>query len=300
MRQLGRTIVVVDPVKGLEVLTDCLARSTTRFGPDDDQTVRCQKFLAQAYDIAEKPAEAVPLWKVLFTRMKAKQGSEHNETLAFSDKLAAAYEKAGRIEEALGQRAESLKARRRVNANSPEMLVGHLQEMARLYEAQHDYQHAEPLLREVIGYVEDENGLLREAIGYHETEDGLSRKKSSLGQCLLHTGKPAEAEAVLRQCLTLREKKWPDDWTTFHTKSLLGRSLLEQKKYADAEPLLLAGYEGMKKANYLDEAGKQDRLIEELQRLVKFYEAANKKDKADTWRRELQEAKNAAKKPAKP
>ena len=38
----------------------------------------------------------------------------------------------------------------------------------------------------------------------------------------------------------------PDDWLTFNARSLLGGSLLGQKKYAEAEPLLLSGYEGMK------------------------------------------------------
>ena len=45
---------------------------------------------------------------------------------------------------------------------------------------------------------------------------------------------------------TIREKFQPDVWTTFNTKSLLGGAQLGQKKYADAEPLLLAGYDGMK------------------------------------------------------
>jgi hypothetical protein len=42
-----------------------------------------------------------------------------------------------------------------------------------------------------------------------------------------------------------REKKEPDAWTTFNTKSLLGGALLGRKKCADAEPLLMAGYAGM-------------------------------------------------------
>ena len=48
-----------------------------------------------------------------------------------------------------------------------------------------------------------------------------------------------------RECLLIREKTEPDAWTTFNTKSLLGGSLLGQKNYSGAEPLLLAGYEGM-------------------------------------------------------
>ena len=51
-----------------------------------------------------------------------------------------------------------------------------------------------------------------------------------------------------------RSSRVPDDpredparrWTTFNTKSLLGASLLGQKKYAEAEPLLVAGYSGLK------------------------------------------------------
>jgi hypothetical protein len=36
----------------------------------------------------------------------------------------------------------------------------------------------------------------------------------------------------------------PDAWQTHNTKSMLGGARLGQKKYADTEPLLVAGYEG--------------------------------------------------------
>ena len=56
----------------------------------------------------------------------------------------------------------------------------------------------------------------------------------------------AEAEAVVREALTIQEAKEPDAWRPFNTKALLGGALLGQKKYAEAEPLLKAGYAGMK------------------------------------------------------
>ncbi len=34
----------------------------------------------------------------------------------------------------------------------------------------------------------------------------------------------------------MRTKIQPDNWITFHTKSLLGAALLGQKKVAEAEP----------------------------------------------------------------
>jgi serine/threonine protein kinase len=71
MRKLGRTTVAVDAAKGLQLLEDSVARSTAMFGPDADETVRCQTSVAQGYDVAEKPAAAVPLWKALYNRTKA-------------------------------------------------------------------------------------------------------------------------------------------------------------------------------------------------------------------------------------
>jgi hypothetical protein len=41
-------------------------------------------------------------------------------------------------------------------------------------------------------------------------------------------------------------------------------------------------------------------LIDELQLLVQLYQAMGEKDKADTWLKQLQEAKDAAKKSVKP
>src|SRR5262249_21546733 len=51
------------------------------------------------------------------------------------------------------------------------------------------------------------------------------------GLSLIQHEKWAEAEPVLRECLAIREKVQPDEWTTFNTRSLLGGSLLGQEKY---------------------------------------------------------------------
>jgi eukaryotic-like serine/threonine-protein kinase len=88
----------------------------------------------------------------------------------------------------------------------------------------------------------------------------------------------------------------PDAWMTFNLQSQLGGALLGQKKYVDAEPLLLAGYEGMKKqAAKIPPPGKV-RLTEAVERLVQLYEATGKKDEAAKWRKELEASKAAQKK----
>ena len=93
---------------------------------------------------------------------------------------------------------------------------------------------------------------------------------------------------MLRECLAIREKKEPDAWTTFNAKSLLGAALAGQKKYADAEPLLLAGYEGMKAEEKDHPAGGEDQhLPDAIRRLIDLYTAWSKPDKAAEWRAKL-------------
>ncbi|MHB8736664.1 MAG: hypothetical protein ACYC6M_15285 [Terriglobales bacterium] len=69
------------------------------------------------------------------------------------------------------------------------------------------------------------------------------------------------------------------------------RALLGGKKYADAEPLLLAGYEGMKKQQAKIPPQGKVRLTEAVERLVQLYEAMDKKDDAAKWRKELEARK---------
>ncbi len=106
----------------------------------------------------------------------------------------------------------------------------------------------------------------------------------------LREGKFAEAEKSARECLALRESTIPDDWRTFNTRSMLGGALLGQKKYADAEPLLLSGYEGMKQREVNIPSDGKLRLKESLQRLVQLHEETNRPDAAAEWKSTLAEA----------
>lgn len=120
-----------------------------------------------------------------------------------------------------------------------------------------------------------------------------------LGLKLLEKKRFIAAEIVLRECLALREKAEPDDWAKFNTQSMLGGALLGQQKHADAEPLLLAGYKGMKQREKTIPPSDHVRISEAIERLVKFYDATNKKDDATTWRKELEEAMVSRKKTEK-
>jgi hypothetical protein len=104
---------------------------------------------------------------------------------------------------------------------------------------------------------------------------------------LLGARKFAAAEPVARECLRLREKLTPDDWYTFNARSMLGGRLLGQKKYAEAESHLLAGYEGMKqRENEMSELA-NIRLTEAIDRLIELYTATNKPDEVKKWQAAL-------------
>jgi eukaryotic-like serine/threonine-protein kinase len=114
----------------------------------------------------------------------------------------------------------------------------------------------------------------------------LAGDLTELGANLLKQNKHAEAERVLRECLPVLREKQPDAWTTFHTQSLLGEALSGQGKYAEAEPLLVHGYEGMKQRAATIPTNGKARLTEALERLVQLYDDWGKPDEAAKWRAE--------------
>ena len=80
--------------------------------------------------------------------------------------------------------------------------------------------------------------------------------------------------------------------------SILGASLLGQNHHSDAEPLLLAGYEGMHQREARIPEPNRSRLTSALERLVQLYDATQQPEKASVWREKL-EARRAAEKNAK-
>ncbi len=63
--------------------------------------------------------------------------------------------------------------------------------------------------------------------------------------------------------------------------------MLGQQKYADAEPLLLQGYEGMKARESKIPVYARSIVAEAGSRIVELYDRWGKKAKADEWRKRL-------------
>jgi len=69
---------------------------------------------------------------------------------------------------------------------------------------------------------------------------------TNLARVRIARGDGAATEPSLRAVLRAREKRYPPgDWRIAQTQSLLGAALAAQKRYAEAEPLMIAADHGL-------------------------------------------------------
>jgi serine/threonine protein kinase/tetratricopeptide (TPR) repeat protein len=136
--------------------------------------------------------------------------------------------------------------------------------------------------------------VLREAVALDRKAraDGhphLAGSLCQLASVLAEEARFTDAEALALEALTLQDKALPYDWWTFTARTIVGSSLLDQKKYAEAEPLLLAGYEGMKPPGTKVPAGRWPYLRTALKNLVQLYQATERPAQATEWKKKLDE-----------
>jgi serine/threonine protein kinase/tetratricopeptide (TPR) repeat protein len=247
-------------------------------GADHPDTLTSMHNLAMLYTSLRKPERAIPLFEEALAQREKKLGTDHPATLGSLANLGVSYREVGRLDDAVRCLEQALAVGRKRPGSLPADLTWIPRELVTTYERTNQLDKAEALYRDPVERVRQRYG----------TDDPRTAGAlAQLGLNLLRQYKHADAEKVLRDCLALREKKEPDAWTTFNTRSLLGEALLGQKHHADAEPLLKAGYEGLKRRQAKLPPQGQARLTEALQRLVQLYDAWGKPDEAARWRQRL-------------
>src|SRR5262249_52734577 len=164
-------------------------------------------------------------------------------------------------------------AKNRSGPPLPQM-ISFLNGLGSAYFLDKQYAKAEPLLAEVLPH---QRRL------FPPKSPQLAGALANLGWCRLKLEKWADAEDVLREALEIREAVSQDDWVTASVKSVLGETLLGQRNHAEAEPLLLAGYDGL--AAHWRDIPPQARstLFDAADRLVKLNNAFGKSDEAEKW-----------------
>jgi tetratricopeptide (TPR) repeat protein len=256
-----------------------------KLGPDHPLTLNTLNSLGGAHWQVKQLDKSIPLFEQTLTGRRKNLGELHPDTLLTQANLGASYRDAGRLAEAIPLLEQ---AHRDGRKHSSLGWVGN--ELLLAYIRAGKSAEASALVR-------DNLEAARKALP--EESPPLAAALAQNGLALLKLKAWSDAEPVLRECLTIREKKEPEDWRTFNTKSMLGDALLGQKKHTDAEPFLLAGYEGMNEREVKIPPQAKVRLNEALERLVRLYDGWGKEDKAELWRKVLAETE-AAGKTAKP
>jgi tetratricopeptide (TPR) repeat protein len=195
--------------------------------------------------------------------------------------LARVYREAGQLDKALPLAEQTLILKRAaLGENHPETL-NELAGLAVCLSAAGRWDKSLPLYEEVLR-------KRRDTLGPEHPDTLMSM--GGLGAAYRRTSAPERAEAVLRECLELRRRLMPDAWETFYVQVNFGCALVDQKRFAEAEPILIAGFEGLSARAKQIAPSQRHALQAALGAIVVFYERWGKPDEAEKWRSKLSSA----------
>jgi len=243
-------------------------------GPEHPDTLIAAYNLGRVYRDVGREIDAIRIFEQVWQSRTRALGIEHNLTLTTSASLAVVYRAIGKLDRALLILRNTMNIIEK-NQYKHEYSNQIILELIACLEQLSQYPEAEIWRRKWLAVVKTRAGA---------DTPVYAGELSALALNLLNQQKWVDAEAVLRECLSIRVKTQPELWSTFNTRSSLGGALLGQKKYAEAEPLLLAGLDGMRQREATIPPQGRPRLGEAADRLVELYTATGKPDEAAKWR----------------
>ncbi len=290
------------------------------FGPEHPDTLGSMNMLAAAYEREGKYALAEALANQVLEIRRRVLGSEHPDTLISMTNLGVVYSDVGKYAEARALDNQVLEITRRMRGDEhPQTLVS-MDNLADDYAEEGNYAQAEALFNQTLAitkrvegsehpdtllFMSDFAGMYQRKGDYAGAQKyanlALAGRRHALGSedpdtmasaadlalAYVSQGKFEEAEPLAREAMETDQKTEPDVWQRFRAESLLGASFAGQKKYAEAEPLLLEGYHGMLARK--NRIGVPDRYHLQLahQWLVQLYKDWGKPQKATEMAKEL-------------
>jgi eukaryotic-like serine/threonine-protein kinase len=335
------------------------------FGPEAPETLTCMNSLAMAYTSDGRLDDALPLYERTLEIRKATAGLDDPNTLTNMNNLAIVYTKTGRFKEAFPLYEETLNRRRATlgpgnlftlqsmnNLGGAYLDLGKLSEAIALFDetlklrkSKLSIQHPETLTTmnnlarayQLDGRIKDALPLFEDTLKLRQTNlppqhYDTMLTMNSLAECYEALKQAGKAEPLRRELAVFWQKKAGPDSPQYATQqSLLGSSLLQQQKFADAEPILrgaltagikhqpndwaefhnksLLGESLMGQKKYEEaepfllqgyEGMKQfavktppqgQSLTDVLDRIVQLYEATEQPAQAEKWRKERERIK---------
>jgi tetratricopeptide (TPR) repeat protein len=263
---LGRHADAIDLYKRV------VESSRKTLGPDHLTTLECERHLGAAYGAAGQWDTSVPLLEQVLEKQRTIFGLTNDSAVRTMAQLAMQYGDVDRLDDSLALYERALECLKAQNAPTEWCL----RQCARVYQQ--------------AGKLDRADQVLRQSLEELQTVDDSYRRRNSraaaLGWLAVNLSlqhRYQDAEQVAREAVALELIK--EDMNSYW-KSVLGEALLEQKKYAEAEPWLLDGYEGMKRQD-VNRAWERRLLTKAGERVVRFYEETGQPDKAREWQTKI-------------
>ncbi len=255
---LAAAYVAVGQVdRAVALLEDCIRRARAALGDTHPVTLTALAQLGTAHWTARRLDRSIPLFEEVLRGQTGRLGRTHPTTLGTVANLGINYAAAGRPKEALPLLEEAYAA----SAPHPELgfVFG-------------------PLIEACVAAGEDARAAELFEVALAQARRDLPADSRVLATLLARLGETRlslrewdRAEVVLRECLDIRGRQDADAWWTCNAQSMLGGAMAGQGRFAAAEPLLLAGFEGMLRQVEAIPPEARPRVTEAARRLVRLY-----------------------------
>jgi eukaryotic-like serine/threonine-protein kinase len=287
-------------------------------GPEDPGTLNAMNDLAGDYVGQSKYRQAEELWAEVVAIRRRTVGLEHADTLVNIANLASAYLNDGKIAESISLLQEVVSVSTRVLGADNMDTLNASAILAMDYSMEGQHQRAETLMtntlnrmRSIYGaehpnalpclaylqniYIRQGDFRLAEKIALQllaadrhlrgETSSDTRDAQMQVALIYYLERRYAQSEPMARQALDALRNEPDDDVNRAKAESLFGAVLAAEKKYAEAEPLLLHGYR-------VQSAGREhidfpERCHVDLAHkwLVQLYQDWGKPDQASDWKK---------------
>ncbi len=260
----------------LEIYEQCLALKKKKLGDDHPETLITQNNLAQLYHEAGQLNRATQLLKDCLALMLNRTGKDNPTTVTVQNNLALAYQEGCQFNQAIVLFEDCLIYQKsKLGNNNPQTL----ETMRCLAQC---YQEVEKLPKAILLF---ENYLEIRKKENLSNDIQIASCQVDLGAAYLQMKEYEKAEKVLRSSLQTVQIRFPQAWLIGYIKSVLGASLMGQKRMNEAEPFLREGYEHLvqKRKDIPSNCSKNEkyRIAEARNRLIEFYELKGDKKKAE-------------------